>query len=130
MEKQPPTKPERYTTEQVIRALEATNGLVTLAARQLGCAPNTIRNYANRYPTVAQSLQEQREKFLDTAELALMSAVQKQEGWAVCFMLKTIGRNRGYVERQELNHSGEITHKGYVTKEASPDAWEDDPPTE
>lgn len=124
------TKPERYTAEQVIAAIQDTRGMITLAARKLNCDPITVRRYVARYPTVATALQEQREGVLDTAELALMKAVQNGEGWAVAFTLRTIGRDRGYVERQELTHSGEIIHKGYVTKEASPDAWEDDPPTE
>jgi hypothetical protein len=97
------TKPERYTTEQVILAIQETRGMITLAARKLNCAPNTIRAYVQRHPTVAQALQEQREGFLDTAELALMKAVQNGEAWAIAFSLKTLGRKRGYVERVEVD---------------------------
>ena len=96
-------KPERYTAEQVIAALEGTKGMVTLAARKLGCHPATVRNYIARHPTVAQAHKEQREGFLDMAELALQKAVQNGEGWAVAFALKTIGRSRGYVEKIEID---------------------------
>lgn len=97
-----PTKPERYTVAQVIEAIEATKGMVTMAARRLGCTQQTVRNYALRHPTVAAALKEQREGFLDVCELALMRAVQDGQGWAVCFALKTIGKERGYIERAEL----------------------------
>lgn len=106
MGKNPPTQPQQYTAADIIVALEQTKGMISLAAKRLGCHPNTVRNYAKRYPSVAQALQEQREGFIDTAELALMNAVKKGEGWAIAFTLRTIGRNRGYVERQEHEHSG------------------------
>ncbi len=92
------TNPERYTAEQVITAIQAARGMVTIAARALGCKPQTVRNYIQRYPTVADALREERERTLDVGELALYKAVQEGQGWAVTFLLKTIGRDRGYVE--------------------------------
>ena len=35
------------------------------------------------------------------AELSLFKAIQTGEAWAVCFYLKTQGKDRGYVERYE-----------------------------
>jgi hypothetical protein len=90
------------TTEEVIEALEASHGLVTLAARQLQCAPNTIRNHMKRSKAVADAVREQREHVLDLAEQSLITQVQLGEGWAVCFLLKTLGKERGFVERQEV----------------------------
>jgi hypothetical protein len=97
------TKPQRYTAEQVADALIATKGMVTLAARKLGCAPSTVRAYVTRYPSVAQAIREAREGFLDATELKLQQAVQNGEGWAIAFTLRTIGRHRGYVERTEVD---------------------------
>lgn len=93
---------ERYTTQQMINAIRQTRGLVTVAARMLGCDPNTVRNYIRRHPTVAQALEEERERMTDLAELALFNRIQAQDAWAVCFYLKTQGKGRGYVERQEI----------------------------
>ena len=60
------------------------------------------------------------------AELALYKAIQDGEGWAVCFYLKTQGKQRGYIERQEIEHSGAIgIVKGYITRDVTPDIWED-----
>ena len=92
------TSIERYTAEQVITALHEARGMVTIAARGLGCKPQTVRNYIARYPTVAQALREERERTLDIGELALFKAVQNGEGWAISLLLKTIGKDRGYVE--------------------------------
>ena len=92
----------RYTPEQVIAALQQTKGLVSLAARKLGCTPRTVRNYAERYEDVAGALYEERQHLLDTAELALHNAVLAQERWAVEYTLSTLGRERGYVKREEV----------------------------
>ena len=96
---------EKYRVADVIAALRKTNGMVYLAAKTIGCAPNTIYNYAKRHPTVQQAIDDERGQFVDEAELALAKAVRGGEGWAVCFTLKTIGKGRGYVERQELDLS-------------------------
>ena len=92
----------RFTAERVTQAIRETRGLVSLAARRLGCTPKTVYVYIHRYPSVRQALQEEREAMTDLAELALYNKIQQGEGWAVCFYLKTQGRDRGYIERYEL----------------------------
>lgn len=91
----------KFSAEAMIQAIRDTKGLASLAAKRLGCDPETVRIYAKRYPTVAAALQEERERMTDIAELSLYNQIQAGEGWAVCFYLKTQGRARGYVERHE-----------------------------
>lgn len=98
-------KGERYTAAQVIDAIRQTKGMLTVAAKRLGCAPDTVYRYVREYPTVAQAVKEQRESVTDMAELALYKAIQEGEGWAVCFYLKTQGKQRGYIEKQQIEHS-------------------------
>jgi hypothetical protein len=38
------------------------------------------------------------------AEAKLMQAVDKGEQWAITMILRTLGRERGYVERQEVSN--------------------------
>lgn len=97
-------KGEKYTAAQMIDAIKQTKGMLTVAARKLGCDPVTIYRYVREYPTVAAAVKEARESVTDMAELALYKAIQDGEGWAVCFYLKTQGKGRGYVERQEIEH--------------------------
>ena len=115
----------KFTAEQVIEAIHASKGMQNFAARKLGCAPSTIRNYADRHPTVRQAINDERNLVLDTAELALFKAIQEGEAWAVCFTLKTIGKGRGYTERQEISgpDGGAIPVKAYML--VSPDDWPD-----
>lgn len=92
----------KYSAEQVAATLTECKGMVTLAAKRLGCVPNTVRRYVRDYASCRQALDDAREAMGDTAELALYNAIIGGEGWAIAFYLRTQGRNRGYVERQEL----------------------------
>jgi hypothetical protein len=92
----------RYTPDEIIAALQQTRGLVAVAAERLGCADETVRRHVRNNARVAEALRHEREKLLDWGELALYRAVQNGEAWAVCFLLKTLGKSRGFVERQEL----------------------------
>jgi hypothetical protein len=98
-------KPRRYTATQVIEALNATRGMVYLAARRLQCNPQTIMNYCKKFPSVEQAKLDARGELLDVAEVKLWQAVQRDEAWAISFCLKTLGRSRGYGERLDLNLS-------------------------
>lgn len=95
-------KKDHYTIKQVESALIAIKGLLSLAADRLGCSRECVRQYTKRYAQLAKVRDEARSKLVDTAELALESAVIDKAGWAVCFTLKTLGKDRGYVERQEV----------------------------
>ena len=95
-------QPQQYTSEQIAQALRDTNGLVSLAAKRLGCAPNTIYYRAKAVKSVKQAMDDCRGELVDFAELALRSSVIDKEPWAVSLVLKTLGKDRGYVERQEV----------------------------
>ena len=92
----------KYTQEQMIKALEESKGLVAPAARALGCSRDTIRSYLEEYSAVAQAKLDQREAVTDMAENSLYEAIRRGEAWAVCFYLKCMAKDRGYVERAEL----------------------------
>lgn len=53
---------------------------------------------------MAETLREQHESALDTAEQALFDAIKAGQSWAIIFYLKHSreGRSRGYSERVEV----------------------------
>lgn len=101
---------QRYTAEEVAEAIELSKGLVSVAARRLGCSRETVRLYAKRYVSVQRAIADAREDVKDLGEARLFQAIDRGEAWAVCFFLKTQGRDRGYVERIEQEHRGSIGH--------------------
>jgi hypothetical protein len=88
--------------EAVAEALRKCRGLLTLTARELDVSIRTVHNYLDRWPGLREVVAEEREKSLDMGELALFAAVTRGEPWAVKLLLKTLGKDRGYVERTEL----------------------------
>jgi len=99
----PKNRTPKYSTAQIVEALRASHGLVTKAAEKLGCAASTIYERKRGEQAIQAVIDESREEIVDHAELALRSAVLDRQPWAVALVLRTIGRKRGYVERQEIS---------------------------
>ncbi len=102
----------RVTDKRMLDAIKKNGGAVYLAARELGCAPNTIYNRMERVPSIKQAVEDARGEVVDYAEQKLRLAILNGEPWAIAMALKTIGKNRGYVERQEVTgaEGGDIKH--------------------
>lgn len=93
---------EKYTAQQMIDAIQDAKGILAAAARSLGCSRTTLYNYMERYSTVKDAYTESRETLLDFTEQQLFKQVSEGNITAIIFTLKTIGKRRGYVERQEV----------------------------
>jgi hypothetical protein len=105
----PPVQQKRYTAQQMRDALLQSRGLVTAAARLLGCDPSTVDNYVREYPTVAAAKKQAREGITDMAEAGLIGAIKDREPWAIRYWLSTQGKDRGYAEKHEVEQKGEVT---------------------
>jgi hypothetical protein len=106
---------QRYSQRRVADAIRSTRGLVSLAARQLGCDRSTVENYCDRYPTVRQALHDAREQRLDIAEAMLHSAVDRGELPAIMFYLKTVGKGRGYGDVVQVDATVDLlSHPDWV----------------
>lgn len=103
---------EKYTSKQITDAVKSVNGMIYLAARSLGCTPKTIYNRMNKTPSIRQAVEDARGETVDLAEQKLRAAIMSGEPWAVALTLKTLGKSRGYVERQEVTGAdgGDIKH--------------------
>jgi hypothetical protein len=101
----------KYTAEQVASALTESQGMVTNAARRLGCTRKTVYNYIEKYVTVREALDDARESLGDRIEATLLSEAfgNSKENkdpniTALIFLAKThpAMRKRGYAERTEV----------------------------
>lgn len=113
---------ERIPTERIIACLRETNGLVSLAAKRVPCSISTINARRKRVKAVEDVIRECRGELVDLGELALRAAVMAREPWAVGLVLKTLGKDRGYVERQEtVNKTETLEVVTKVIRHASDD---------
>ena len=111
-----PSKP-RITKDKVQRAIVKSKGLLSFASQLLGCNRSTIYDYLEKWPDLKQTVADQREGLVDIAESRLLGNIDKGDTTAIIFFLKTQGRARGYVERQEVTgkDGGAIETKATVT---------------
>ena len=89
----------KLNNKDIIEAMRKTNGNLTLTGQLIGCSREAIRLRVNKYPELKEVMDESRESVIDVAEGALQRAVLNGEGWAIALTLKTIGKNRGYMEK-------------------------------
>lgn len=96
-----------YTDEAMVKALTETRGLVYLAAELVGCHYDTIYDRAKVSKPVADAMRRERGKVVDVAESKLFGYIDDGEAWAIQFALRNLGKDRGYVERQEVEQKTE-----------------------
>jgi len=101
-------KKEAYKVQEVIDALIKGDGYVSQAAAILGCHSGTVYNYAKRHKTVQTTWDDIKEKRHDFVENALFKNIKLGKEASTFFYLKTQAQSRGYIEKQQLEHSGEI----------------------
>jgi hypothetical protein len=88
--------------DELAPLLEKDKGNVAAVARRFGVSRGTILNRVNESPTLQKVLADARESMLDNAESVLYKKVLEGSTAELIFFLKTQGKSRGYVERQEL----------------------------
>ena len=88
--------------EDYINAIHKSRGLLTAAADALGCTRGAIYEAAKKHPEIQQAIEEARERTTDVAEGKLFQKISEGDNTAIIFYLKTQGKKRGYVERQEV----------------------------
>ena len=100
------SKKRELTCQKIIEALCECNGLLTLAARKAGVSYTTVKRYALEMPSVRQAVNDAKESMLDFAEGKLYQKIKAGDNTAIIFYLKTQGKGRGYIERQEFTGEG------------------------
>ena len=99
--------PNTPKKEQMLEALEKSLGIVSTACKMVDVGRTTHYEWMKsdeEYKSAVQSIQD---GVLDFAESHLYKLVKDGNPAATIFFLKTKGKKRGYIERQEI----EVTEK-------------------
>ena len=86
----------------LLKALESALGVVTTACRQTDVGRTTYYQWLKEDPEFAKAVKDVQEIALDFAESQLHKQIKEGSTAATIFFLKTKGKQRGYVERQEI----------------------------
>ena len=93
---------EKFSPEQIARALRASKGGIAAASRVPGCTRKTVMRYLDKFPDLTEIAQDEVELALDMAEHSLFVDAPSREPDARRFLLLTRGRSRGYIIRREV----------------------------
>jgi transcriptional regulator of acetoin/glycerol metabolism len=98
-------KPQNATLKKdaMVKALEKSLGVVTTACRNIGIDRATHYRWLEDDPKYKAAVQALSDVALDFAESKLHSLIQEGDTTATIFYLKTKGKQRGYIERQEVS---------------------------
>ena len=86
----------------IIEALEKHLGIVTTACRIVGVGRTTFYGWLNDDEEFAKQVEDIQNIALDFAESQLHKQIGDGNTSATIFYLKTKGKGRGFVERQEI----------------------------
>lgn len=90
----------------MVEALEKSLGIVTTAAKQVGIVRQTHYNWMKDDADYKQAVEDISDIALDFAESKLHKQIEKEDTTATIFYLKTKGKKRGYIEKQEIDLGG------------------------
>ena len=91
-----------HIKKQLLIALEQSLGVVTTACRKVGVGRTTFYEYCKKDEEFKKQVDDIENIALDFVESKLHQQIAENNTTATIFYLKTKGKHRGYVERQEL----------------------------
>jgi hypothetical protein len=90
------------TKKKMLEALEATLGIVSEAASMIGIHRTTHYLWMNSDPEYKAAVESIDDLVLDLSESALHKNIKAGDPASIFFHLKTKGKRRGYIERQQV----------------------------
>ena len=96
------TKSDTIKKESLLKALEKSLGVVTTACKNADVHRSTFYEWYKKDNNFKEQVDDLKNVALDFAESKLHEQISKGVPSSTIFYLKAKGKNRGYVERQEI----------------------------
>jgi len=96
--------------EAFIIAYKENFGNITISCEAAGVSRGMYKSWCDNDPEFRKRLAEiePEEIMLDFGEQKLMERIARGDTLATMFLLKTKGKRRGYIEKQEVAHEGDV----------------------
>ena len=95
--------------KEMLTALKESLGVVTPACEMANVSRTTHYRWIKEDPKYAKKVEAMKDLVIDFAETALHKQIKNGGVPSTIFYLKTMGKDRGYVERQELDVDGDLS---------------------
>ena len=104
-------KSRHIKKESMLKALEKSLGIVTVACKNSDVPRSTYYKWLNEDEDFALAVKEIENIALDFAESQLHKQISDNSTPATIFYLKTKGKSRGFIEQNIIEHKGGIESK-------------------
>lgn len=94
-----------YSEKHFLAAIDGSKGFISTIADNMGCAFTTVYQWQKKNKAVKDAIEDERIRGLDFAEGQLFTLMKEKNVAAVIFYLKTQGKGRGYIEKQEIDYT-------------------------
>lgn len=91
--------------EALKQAIKRYKGNVSEIAESLSVSRQTVYNHLKEDEDMWSLLTDARENIIDFAESKLLKLIEQESAQVIMFTLKTLGKNRGYVEKSEIDQT-------------------------
>lgn len=108
-----------HKKKALIEAMKKNLGVVTMACKEVGVSRSTYYDYIKKDPEFSAAVEDVKDIAVDFVESQLFKQIKEGSTAATIFYLKCQGKKRGYVEKQEVEHSGKVDNGGIIIKTAS-----------
>ena len=104
---------KKILIEDVEPLIDQFSGNIAMIARALDVSRGTVWNRVQESATLQTKLKDAREATIDNVESGLYKKALSGDTTCMIFFLKTQGKHRGWVERQEITgvEGGPVTFK-------------------
>lgn len=122
----PDTAEQKRTTlrkEAVLTALELSLGIVTSACKEAEVPRRTFYQWCEDDKDFKAAVDDISEIALDYAESKLFKLIKSEVPSSVYFYLKTKGKKRGYIERQEIDAKFDNVDHGPWDEDSDPEKF-------
>jgi hypothetical protein len=92
--------------------VEKSLGVVSMACDKVGVSRTTFYDYKAKDPEFREAVESVKEIAVDFVESQLFKQIKEGSTAATIFYLKCQGKKRGYIEKQEIEHSGKVDNGG------------------
>jgi len=90
----------KYTTDEFIKAIPGTGGIISQIAKAIGCQWHTAKKYITDHPTVHQSWENERNSITDRAQHNILTAITKGDLQMSKWWLQV--KDPEFIEKREI----------------------------
>ena len=102
------TNSDNIKKKAMVEALTKSLGIVTIACKDVEISRQTHYRWMQEDEDYKKAVEDISDVALDFAESMLHKQIQDKDTTATIFYLKTKGKKRGYIEKNEVEHSGGV----------------------